>query len=553
MGVILNTNNNDANNDNSDSSTKTEIVWQKILKEGATQEELDFVRSVATQSSVEAKVSFGTSGWRGELGTEFTMRNVQVVATAIVEMYKTADDELFGHLGVASFAEFAQDGIVLGHDNRMMGPEFAMAIAGVFLAHDIKVYYGGEATTPEFSASIEVLGAAAALNITPSHNPANYSGLKFNPRDGGPAGPEITTVITQIANHKMTDFVYEELGSSGVERFDILEAYHKFLKQRGTLDLERIAEFVQSDQVAVVIDHVHGATRGRPDRLLNGAQELITLRTEDNVLFGGIAPEPSSKNFTGVKAAIAAAKAPLKVGAIFDPDGDRIRFFDGVEEIDMNMFGALAFHYLAVHKGLKGVVAKSVATSNFVNAIANGLGIEIVETAVGFKNFRPLLKTGSDPMALIAFEESDGISGYNNTIEKDANFGLLLGLEIMAMTGKRLGAYLDELKAEYGEFFPARAGFEVDKALVGEPLKARVDALQGIAVIGSKVDIGGVEKRIADLITLDGVKIIFDDASWMLVRPSGTEPKVRIYTECRVSSEKDAMFEAAQNLFAKTA
>lgn len=531
----------------------SEDLWQKILKEGATEEELSFIKTQATKSQEPAVVSFGTSGWRGELATEFTMRNVQVVASAIVEMYQNADADLFEHLGVTSFEEFAQDGIVLGHDNRMMGPEFAMAIAGVFLASGVKVYYGGEATTPEFSAAIEVLGAAAALNITPSHNPANYSGLKFNPRDGGPAGPEITSQITRIANEKMSTYQYEELGSTGVERFDILEAYQKFLKNRGTLDLAKVSEFAQSGQVAIVTDHVHGATRGRPDRLLADASELITLRTEDNVLFGGIAPEPSSKNFTFVKEAIAASQAPLKLGAIFDPDGDRIRFFDGVEEIDMNMFGALAFHFMVVHKKLQGVVAKSVATSNFVNAIAAGLDVEIAETAVGFKNFRPLLCKGAKPMALIAFEESDGISGYNNTIEKDANFGLLLALEIMAVTGKRLGEYLSELKAEFGEYFPERSGFEVDKSLVGAPLVARVNALQEIAQPGSLVQVGSVEKKVQQVLTLDGVKIIFEDASWMLVRPSGTEPKVRIYTECRVESEKESMFKAAQELFAKTA
>lgn len=531
----------------------SEELWLKILKEGASPEELDSIRQLATKSKEPAQVAFGTSGWRGELGTEFTLRNVQVVAQAIVEMYETASEDLLSHLGVQNFAEFAQDGIVLGHDNRMMGPEFAMAIAGVFLAKGIKVYYGGEATTPEFSAAIDVLGAAAALNITPSHNPANYSGLKFNPRDGGPAGPEITSVITDLANKLMPSYSYQELGASGVERFDIQEAYAKFIKARGTLDLAKIAEFVQSDQIAIVTDHVHGATRGRPDRLLAGAKELITLRTEDDVLFGGIAPEPSSKNFVGVKEAVASSKAPLKLGSIFDPDGDRIRFFDGVEEIDMNMFGALAFHFMVVHKKLSGLVAKSVATSNFVNAIAQGLDVEIAETAVGFKNFRPLLRQGADPMALIAFEESDGISGYNNTIEKDANFGLLLALEIMAVTGKRLGEYLDELKEEFGEYYPERSGFEVDKSLIGAPLQKRVAALEGIAAPGSLVKVGQSEKQVATVLTLDGVKIIFEDASWMLVRPSGTEPKVRIYTECRIASEKDAMFKAAQDLFSQTA
>ena len=197
----------------------------------------------------------------------------------------------------------------------------------------------------------------------------------------------------------------------------------------------------------------------------------------------------------------------------------------------------------------EGVLAKSVATSNFANAIAKGLGVEVAETAVGFKNFRPLLKQGASPMALIAFEESDGISGFNNTIEKDAQFGLLLSIEMMAKTGKTLGQYLKELQEEYGYFFPERAGFEVEKSMTGAPLVAKVDAIVEKVSVGSPVNIGGVEKKVSEIITLDGVKVIFEDESWMLIRPSGTEPKVRIYTECRIESEKEAMFKAAQDLF----
>ena len=179
------------------------------------------------------------------------------------------------------------------------------------------------------------------------------------------------------------------------------------------------------------------------------------------------------------------------------------------------------------------------------------MGCSIKETSVGFKNFRPYLARDAKERALIAFEESDGISGLNNTLEKDAQFGLLLALEIIAVTGKNLGEYLDALYTEFGRLYPTRSGFEVDKSLVGAPLVAKVNAIAKLGEPGMKILVGDKEKEVKNLLTLDGVKIIFTDDSWMLIRPSGTEPKVRIYTECRDPEEKDAMFESAKALFFK--
>ena len=529
----------------------SDSIWKEILANPSeASESLKQVKQMALTSQSPAVVSFGTSGWRGELGTEFSIRSVKVVAQAIVKMYQEADAELIEHLG-ANFTDLQSKGLLLGHDNRMMGPEFAKAIASVFIAEGVKVYYGGEASTPEFSAGIEVLGTAACINITPSHNPADYSGLKFNPIDGGPAGSEITSKITSLSNDLMGDSIDLSFPESpDWEEVKILEAYQTFLKNRGTLNLTKILNFVKQDNFALVCDCVHGSTRGRAEYLLAGISDLTTLRTSDDFLFGGIAPEPSSKNMAGIKKVLAEKSQALKLGVIFDPDGDRIRYFDGKIEIDMNRFGAMAFHFMVVHKKIKGVVAKSVATSNFVNAIAKGLGVKISETPVGFKNFRPLLTQGCSPMALIAFEESDGISGYNNTIEKDAQFGLLLALEMMATTGKSLGEYLQDLQAEYGYFYPERSGFTVDKSLVGQPLSSKVMSIADRVAVGSQVEVGSTSKTVLEIVTVDGVKVIFEDESWLLIRPSGTEPKVRIYAECRIESEKEDMFKAAQALFA---
>jgi phosphomannomutase len=510
---------------------------------------VEAVLDAAQNSDIKAEVSFGTSGWRGEIGSEFTLKNVQVVAKGILQMYREADAELWAHLGIQSFEELQAKGLLIGHDNRFLGEEFCAIVADQFIKAGVKVYFGGEASTPEFSAAAEKLGCACAVNMTPSHNPANYAGIKFNPADGGPAGSEITSVITANSNKIMESHALEEMGELSWEKIDILSVYESFLKEQGTIDFAKINELLNSGNFALVCDHVHGATRGRPNQLLNNAACIDYVRTEDNQLFGGVAPEPSSANLAEVRELVNAKETSLKLGVIFDPDGDRIRFYDGEREIAMNSFGALAFHYMVKYKKEEGVVAKSVATSNFVNLIAAGLGVEVAETPVGFKNFRPWMKRDASPKALIAFEESDGISGLNNTLEKDAQFGLLLALEIIAVTGKNLGAYLDELYAEFGRLYPERSGFEVEKSLVGAPLVAKVNAIAEAVSVGSQVKIGAEEKAVKEVLTLDGVKIIFADDSWMLIRPSGTEPKVRIYTECRAESEKEAMFEAAKALF----
>jgi len=200
-------------------------------------------------------------------------------------------------------------------------------------------------------------------------------------------------------------------------------------------------------------------------RILGDDAKISYLRTGDDPLFGGVAPEPSEKNMAGIEKALKDSAASLKLGVIMDPDGDRIRFSDGSMQIPMNYFGAMALHFLHVHKGFSGVVAKSVGTSNLVNAIAAKLGIPVRETKVGFKNFRPYMLKDASERAVVVFEESDGISGYHHTLEKDALFGLLLAIEMMAVTKKNLSAYLMDIMNEFGYYYPDRSGIAVDSSI----------------------------------------------------------------------------------------
>jgi len=524
-------------------------AWKAILKDVAqSREGMQEIETLARENTAPTRVTFGTSGWRGETGNDFTFQNLRVVTTAIMEMLQSAGPELLKELGAGSYSEVRKKGVLVGHDNRFLGPDFAREVMGLLSAGDIRVYYAGEASTPELSAAVDRLGVSCSINLTPSHNPANWSGFKFNPADGGPAGTEITSVIEEKANALMQNPPPSAGVAAVFEKVDPISLYEEFLNARGTLDLDGIRDFVRDNDCLIVVDHIHGSTRGRPQRLLGQSEKLVSLRTEDDQLFGGIAPEPSARNMARLLDTLSRSSARFKLGVLMDPDGDRIRLTDGVRDITMNHFGAMVLHYLHRYKNIEGVLVKSVATSNFGNAIASALGIPIRETAVGFKNFRPYMLPSASERAIVSYEESDGISGYNNTLEKDALFGLLVAVEMMAATGKNIGTYLSELEEEFGAYFPERAGISVDRALAGPSLIEKLSRIRERCQVGSELRIGDAKRKVINVITLDGTKMVLDDGSWLLIRPSGTEPKVRFYVETRSPEEQKAMVATAESM-----
>jgi phosphomannomutase len=449
--------------------------WKQILSDVSKNRELlPLVERFARENTDPAHIVFGTSGWRGEIGTDYTFNNVRIVTSAIIQMFKESDPSVMEAMGISTYEEVKNRGVIVGHDNRLLGKEFALEVIGLLQEEGISTWYAGEATTPEFSAGIEMLGAACSINLTPSHNPANYGGFKFNPSDGGPAGTEITAKIEEIANRAMADArVIGSLKPRSIETINLTTLYLQYLTERKTLDIKRIREFIDWEDCIVCIDNVHGATRGRIQSIIGKNDKVRYLRTGDDYLFGGVAPEPSATNMRGVEEVLEESSAHFRLGVIMDPDGDRIRYADNSMQIPMNYFGAMALHFLHVYKGVKGIVAKSVGTSNLVNAIA--------------ENFRPYMLQTSPERAIIAFEESDGISGYNQTLEKDALFGLLLALEMMAVTGKNLSVYLFDLMDTYGYYFPDRSGIAVDRALAGEPLKKKLAGIKDQYRVGSTI------------------------------------------------------------------
>lgn len=532
-----------------------EDKWQVALEKAY---DLLLLEITDNRNKPVEKVKFGTSGWRGKLGKDIFCQSVCFVTAGILELFEIVDSEpdLIQYLGVGSLEEAKSRGCVIGFDNRFGGELLGTRVASVLSRAGFQVYYAGESTTGVLSAAVLELKAAFSINLTPSHNPLEYGGYKFNAADGGPAASELTERITENSNKIIergtSRYVVDVDQHESIEDIENITIIDSLSKWRSRVEKNQeihglnlqaaIANFLDRDDMAVVVDCVHGASRLHIPELFNNTSKdsFIVLRGEKDVTFGGVAPEPSTENLRGVVATLQSRKEAFKLGAIIDPDGDRIRFTDGETEIGMNQFGAMAFHFLHEYKKKKGMVAKTVATSNLANAIAATLDEHIFEPSVGFKNFKPVIGK-----ALVFFEESDGISIIGHTPEKDAYIGLLLALEIVIETGKNLGEYLKEIEDEFGAYYPDRDGVTV--SVSGDELLLLLGRLEKYEV-GSTVVVGDSIKKIVEVITIDGRKMIFDDGSWLMIRPSGTEPKVRFYVESRTETGASDLVGAAKKM-----
>jgi alpha-D-glucose phosphate-specific phosphoglucomutase len=455
-------------------------------------------------------IVFGTSGWRGLLADEFTFSNVRTVIRAIA-----------GHV----IAQGAQDkGLVVGYDTRFMGRRFAEETARVLTEAGIRTYLCNRDTpTPVISHAVLQGKTAGAVNFTASHNPYYYNGIKFSPAWGGPALPETTQDIELRANRILSgiaDALPVVCSDTGLlSTLDPRETYLKDLE--GKIDFEAIGKLR-----SIAVNTLFGAGRGYLDEpLLPHIARIRVINNLPDPYFGGFPPEPAERYIQDF-ISLVKNDPEIKIGIATDGDADRFGIVDGDGSyIEPNYIIALLLDYLVRVRGMSGGVARSVATTHLIDAVAAKHGIEVHETPVGFKYIGELISQGR---IIIGGEESAGLSIQGHVPEKDGILACFLVAEMVAREGRSLRELLERLYSEVGRFITRRENITLSSD-AENGFHARMQSIPAA--------FGGV--RVREVVTLDGVKCLLDDGSWLLFRKSGTEPVVRLYGEA--SSEERLM------------
>jgi len=477
-------------------------------------------------------IAFGTDGWRARIADEFTYHNVRRCADGVAEY-------------VVGRGETAR-GVVIAYDRRFSSEHFATAAAEVLLARDIPVAYAVHAVPTQMS-SFEVIqrGAAAGIVITASHNPWVDNGFKVKAPTGAAAGAEILGVIeARLATNGGVGIdrrPFADAEAAGlVERFDPYEGYERHV--RGTLDLDSL----RAADVSILVDPMWGAGSGWLSRLLAGGRIRVhEIHQERNPYFGGVNPEPIRPNIDEALGILAGGGYDL--GLFLDGDADRSGAADehGVFLHQLEVTGLLLY-YLAEHRGLREPVVVSVNNTSMAARLGEHYGIAIHETPVGFKFIGPrMIETG----AMMGAEESGGFGFGVHLPERDGVYADLMLLDLF-LRERAAGRWpvsraLEHFHELAGPSFYRRIDVHVERADYPET-KRRL--LVDLAADPPTELAGEAIVRTVPLDTGDGFKFFLADGSWLLIRASGTEPLVRIYTEATTAEGREALLVAGERL-----
>lgn len=456
------------------------------------------------------KIKFGTSGWRAIIAEDFTFANVERVTKAVCGYLK--DNAQLG------------DTLIIGNDTRFMGEKFGAAAAEIARRKGFRVLHCGRPVpTPTISHAIRNQKAAGALNFTASHNPPEYQGIKFSTSDGAPALPDVTGRIEAAVESGAEP---DDAAGGSVEEFDPRAAYLADLESKINLDA------IAASGGKYGYDCLYGTGRGYLDKILRAhGSEVETIHDWRDVTFGGRSPEPGEDHLDELRAAVTGRGYVL--GLATDGDADRFGVIDADGTfIEPNKLVALLTDYLAESRGWKKGVARSVATSHLVDRVATDRGIELHETPVGFKYIGELINKDE---IILGGEESAGLSIRGHYPEKDGILACLLAAEAVAVRGKSLGRQLEELYARVGRLESKRIGVRLTPEVAA---KLKEKLAQEPTAIGGRA--------IERINRLDGVKFLFADGGWMLMRPSGTEPMVRIYAESEDEGRLEELLETGK-------
>jgi len=459
-------------------------------------------------------IRFGTSGWRAVLGEEFTFDNARRVVTAIARAAKASGD--------------VSKGIVVASDTRFLNERFVAEAARVLLREGVKPLVGNrDVPTPVVAFTIRRLSSLGGINFTASHNPPEYNGIKFSTADGAPALPAVTKAIeAEIA--KTTDADAASAPKAVYDEIDPCAPYLARLTELVSVETLRKAK------LRVGVDARFGTSRGYLDTFLRDAGvDVAPLNTHRDPMFGGLSPQCDAPNLVELGKRVVAEGRVL--GLATDGDADRFGVLDadGVYVNPNLCLMLLADRLLARgNPGGKGI-ARSVATTHGLDAIAAHHGVPLHATPVGFKFIGELLLAGK---ILMGGEESAGFTMDGHVPEKDGILADLLLAELVAETGQTLKSLIDALFRKVGPFISKRADAHLDPALAAQLSKRLAQdptTFAGLAV--ESID------------RTDGQKLLLSDRRWILFRPSGTEPVVRIYAEAPAEAETDRLLTEAKS------
>ena len=464
-------------------------------------------------------IQFGTSGWRGIIADDFTFAGVRAVSAAIAEYLKRASS--------------SKPSVVIGFDPRFLSDRFAAEATAVLTSQGVRCFVcDNPAPTPALSHEIRRRGAGGGINFTASHNPAEYNGLKFSTADGAPAPKTVTEEIERLTN------VYLERGVSApkgnpslVEAIDPAPAYLETLASSINLAAIRDA------RMQLAFDALHGVAAGYLNLLLEEHDiPVASLHTERDVLFGGHPPEPSDDNLGQLKKLVTGTGSAA--GLACDGDADRFGIVDsdGSFVSANHVIALLADYLLETRRDWPRALARSVATTHMIDAVAAHHKAEVHETPVGFKYIGAMI--GNDEITL-GGEESAGLTIFGHVPEKDGILACLLVAEMIAVRGASLRDQLEELFQRVGSYYPVRVNLHLDP-------ERKSAALKKIARNPSSFD----GNRVRSVDRTDGLKLLLDggnkDEAWVLMRPSGTEPVVRCYCESSSPEQTAALAESAR-------
>ena len=483
-----------------------------------------------TETAPKSPIVFGTDGWRARIAEDFTFDNVRRCADGVAR-YVTGRGE-------------QAKGVVIAYDRRFASEHFAIAAAEVILAHDIPVAFASRAVPTQMS-SYEVVerGAAAGVVITASHNPWTDNGFKVKSPQGSAGGPDMLAVIESgiAKNEPIERRPFAEAEAAGlVERYDPYEGYERFVRR--TVDLDAL----KGADMDVLVEPMWGAGAGWLSRLLGGGRIRVNeIHQERNPFFGGVNPEPIRPNIDEALTKI--VRDGHELGLLLDGDADRAGAADEqgnfIHQLEVT---GLLMYYLAEHRGWRDPVVVSVNNTSMAARLGKHYGIETHETPVGFKFIGPkMIETG----AMLGAEESGGFGFGMHLPERDGVYADLMLIDLF-MRERAAGRWpVSRAIAQFHEIagpsFYLRTDVHVERAAYPETKRRLLVDLAAAApteLAGQAVD------RTVPLETADGFKFFLSDGSWLLIRTSGTEPLVRIYTEASSADLRDALLVAGERL-----